>query len=736
MSNRIYIFDTTLRDGEQSPGCSMTVTEKLKMAAKLADLGVDIMEAGFPIASQGDFDAVDAVSRQFPWMQVAALARSNKLDVERAAESLKVLLPFNRFSIVHLVRADMIRETLPPSCIDLCIIDTDLSDAGALRLVDEVRRQLPGVPLTVAASTTVREWEEDAILQGVSFVFKKPLRAPLLITVLDRLLASTSLPAPVSIELAAGAPPEPRPGLASNPSHLEILRDFSRLFSHSLNVRSLLHEFVLKLREVISVNRIALFLQPPQNPFLPGPIAASRRLPCVCSAGIAADLYHFFELSLDGGIGASIAADGRILRADAGAGLSLDARREFEILGGHIAIPILDRERLLGIAVLGGRLTGLRLSDQELQLLFHLLEELGLAIKNSWLHDQLTTNHRLLTNILGQMGAGCLVVARDLTILQANPALGRILDLTPGEGRGIEFADLPQRLASLLYEVLNGGRPSACTHYLHGTRTLLVTVTGFHLDSLSETSAVLVTIEDHTAIEAARRVEADREHNRLVALIAEKFSHEIRNALLSLETHRQLLPTDYDRKDFRASLESAMGRETVRILRCADQLAFLSRPKNEPVESHPLSDILKQAAGHASAHLSAPVTVKLPANPASDKMMILCEPRSLRHALGEIILNAAQSASPEPKEIAVRMDVSAPADGVRHVLIGIVNPSQGFSNEAISRAFEPFYTTRSVGLGLGLAVARKILRDHDGDAEIFSRPHGALGDIVITLPLQ
>jgi 2-isopropylmalate synthase len=89
MSNRVYIFDTTLRDGEQSPGCSMTVPEKLAMAGKLADLGVDIMEAGFPIASDGDFEAVDSVSRQFPWMQVAALARSNKLDVERAANSLK-----------------------------------------------------------------------------------------------------------------------------------------------------------------------------------------------------------------------------------------------------------------------------------------------------------------------------------------------------------------------------------------------------------------------------------------------------------------------------------------------------------------------------------------------------------------------------------------------------------------------------------------------------------------------
>jgi 2-isopropylmalate synthase len=89
MANRIYIFDTTLRDGEQSPGCSMTVPEKLRLARKLVELGVDILEAGFPIASDGDYAAVDAVSREFPWVQVAALARANTPDVERAASSLK-----------------------------------------------------------------------------------------------------------------------------------------------------------------------------------------------------------------------------------------------------------------------------------------------------------------------------------------------------------------------------------------------------------------------------------------------------------------------------------------------------------------------------------------------------------------------------------------------------------------------------------------------------------------------
>ena len=84
---RVFIFDTTLRDGEQSPGCSMTISEKVRMAGKLVDLGVDIMEAGFPIASTGDFEAVQAVSRALP-VKVAALARCTALDIERAAQAL------------------------------------------------------------------------------------------------------------------------------------------------------------------------------------------------------------------------------------------------------------------------------------------------------------------------------------------------------------------------------------------------------------------------------------------------------------------------------------------------------------------------------------------------------------------------------------------------------------------------------------------------------------------------
>ena len=88
-SDRVTIFDTTLRDGEQSPGASMNLEEKLRVAELLEEMGVDVIEAGFPIASNGDFEAVSEVSKLIKNAVVCGLARSARGDIERAAEALK-----------------------------------------------------------------------------------------------------------------------------------------------------------------------------------------------------------------------------------------------------------------------------------------------------------------------------------------------------------------------------------------------------------------------------------------------------------------------------------------------------------------------------------------------------------------------------------------------------------------------------------------------------------------------
>src|SRR6476620_4122184 len=88
-SQKIYIFDTTLRDGEQVPGCKLNTNEKVELALELESLGVDIIEAGFPISSPGDYESVNQISKSIKDATVCALSRAVQKDIEVAAEALR-----------------------------------------------------------------------------------------------------------------------------------------------------------------------------------------------------------------------------------------------------------------------------------------------------------------------------------------------------------------------------------------------------------------------------------------------------------------------------------------------------------------------------------------------------------------------------------------------------------------------------------------------------------------------
>ncbi|HZK03633.1 MAG TPA: 2-isopropylmalate synthase [Bacteroidaceae bacterium] len=89
MNNRLYFFDTTLRDGEQVPGCQLNTVEKIQVAKALEELGVDIIEAGFPVSSPGDFNSVTGISKAVTWPVICALTRAVEKDIDVAAEALK-----------------------------------------------------------------------------------------------------------------------------------------------------------------------------------------------------------------------------------------------------------------------------------------------------------------------------------------------------------------------------------------------------------------------------------------------------------------------------------------------------------------------------------------------------------------------------------------------------------------------------------------------------------------------
>src|ERR1700737_5195558 len=94
---KIFIFDTTLRDGEQVPGCKLNTKEKIELALQLEDLGVDIIEAGFPISSPGDFESVSSIARVIKNATVCGLSRAVQKDIETAGQALR----FAKRSRIH-----------------------------------------------------------------------------------------------------------------------------------------------------------------------------------------------------------------------------------------------------------------------------------------------------------------------------------------------------------------------------------------------------------------------------------------------------------------------------------------------------------------------------------------------------------------------------------------------------------------------------------------------------------
>jgi 2-isopropylmalate synthase len=145
---RITIFDTTLRDGEQSPGCSMDFEEKLRLAAQLESLGVDVLEAGFPIASKGDFLAVQAVARQIRKPRIAALSRAVRKDIDCAWDALReadrpCIHTFLATSDIHLqYKLKMSRERALEQAVDAVRHARNLCDDVEFSAEDATRSDL------------------------------------------------------------------------------------------------------------------------------------------------------------------------------------------------------------------------------------------------------------------------------------------------------------------------------------------------------------------------------------------------------------------------------------------------------------------------------------------------------------------------------------------------------------------------------------------------------------------
>jgi len=652
------------------------------------------------------------------------------------AAAIREALNPEQYRVIHRTGLDEAEPLLAHGLADACVVDVELAQVQGLWIIERLRRRAPKSPILVFTGPAQWEWEEEAYLQGVSHVLAKPVRGRLLSALLERLWSSGPSPRPapatgVSLQtdfIRAQEPPPSAPDLQP----MRALRDFSGVLTHSLNSEAMLKQFLLLLRDLLGVNRAAIFLRPAFGSAGLGPNQPEgRRLRAACSVGLSPGLLEHFELSFDAGIGGHLFRLGRVLRRQ-GEEIrgDVEAQKEFELLGVQVAVPVLDRETVLGVAVFDGRITGEPLVNSELELIFHLLEQLGLAIKNIWLHDQAVANQEMMAEILRELSSACVLVSRELVILHANKTARRYFFRAENRSREAEFSDLPPVLGSKIYQVLKTG--AGLSSFRYSPEDSPETV--YSVSQAGLPASALLMAEDLTQSEQLRHLEMEAANLRLVKNMADRLTHEIGNAMVPLSTHQQLLSDKWKDAEFRASLDLALADGVKRVTRLINQMRFLARDSMISSESFPLSPLIEEAYQEACRYQPAK-SAQLRYDHAPKPIMLQGDRAALKHALAEVMLNALQANPSDPK---IGVHLHTDANGAEHpaLQIEVQDNGSGFTPEALQKAPAPFFTTRNVGLGLGLTVSRKIIETHHGKLELVAGKSGQSGRVRISLPLD
>jgi nitrogen-specific signal transduction histidine kinase len=659
------------------------------------------------------------------------------------AEAIRAGLDPSQYRVVHRLTVDEAEPLLTHGLVAASILDADLMDVEIVWTVDRLRRYDAKSPVIVYASASESAWEEEAFLRGVTHVLTKPVRARLLSTLLERLgnaPVQRAVPvAPAPAQSSFSSSNESAQLRSGNPSPtLDVLRDFSSILTYSLNAEAMLKQFLSFLREMLSVNRAAIFLNRPCAPLIETLSPEDgHRLRAASAIGISSGLLEHFELSLNSGIGGQIVRLGRILRRDSDeVRADANAQKEFEVLGAQVAVPVADRNGIVGVAVFDGRVTGEPIVNGELELIFHLLEQVALALRNIWLHDQIADNNEMMTDVLRELSSACVVVGSDLKVLHANKSAKRHFgqkNLRTGE---LEFSDLPQILGAKIYQVLKTGAAMGPFRYepenASGT-AYNINVVPFQRGNSTVPVSALLTAEDLTQTEQLRKLEVEAENLRLIKSMADRMAHEIGNTMVPLSTHQQLLAEKYDDKEFRESLDHALADGVKRVTRLVSQMRFLAREGNVEQQTFPVGKLIEDAYQEARKHQPGDAGTllyeksKRPINLTGDR-------NALKHALAEIMLNALQ-ANPKTPTVDVRL-LTEEHNGHHDLKIEVQDNGSGFTVEAAKRVPSAFFTTRNIGLGLGLTVSRKIIETHHGKLEIVPPKSGQHGVVRVSLPLE
>ncbi len=517
-----------------------------------------------------------------------------------------------------------------------------------------------------------------------------------------------------------------------------VLKELGKLLSAHFDIERVVEFFLDAITELVRPGRVALLLVDDEHRYRPRGFR-----------GLNPDLAE--RLRLESGEGLAdwfrqhvrLAVRGELEREPDW----LEAARELALLGGEVAVPLWVQAKLVGILVLGPRVTGQPYGSEDLERLFTLASQVAMAVEDIALFNTVRAQHSFIEQVLTHLQSGAITIDASGRVTRFNRRAEQILELSLGDVLGQDLRVLPSPLGDLLYETVRGGRELRLVEVELPRRQITLELsTSRILDATGTPCGAVMLVDDPTPRHKLHRERQTSQTLDLLNRVLLRLTDEIKNPLVSIYTFLELLPHRYEDPEFRETFLTVVGKDTQRLISLVDKLITLAGDRDYKVDFCDVRQLLHDALEELSVRLerskgpsdAALFLLQVPERTeqltailyAPQKgLVVKADREQLTKAIGYLVRFLANRVDADGR-VAIHLQTSPEDPGrVRLSLTG--RPAQ-LSTLEREHLFSPLAIASDKLLDVGPGVTQKIVEGHGGTLTL----GGQEGEIrfVLTLP--
>ncbi len=531
-----------------------------------------------------------------------------------------------------------------------------------------------------------------------------------------------------------------------SPQEWEFLEEISRFLDHGYNINELMQFFLDLISTKFGIARLCFILKD----------RIRKTYVIRACLGMTEEIKEYVQLHPQRGLVKFLIREGtavtreNVLQGDFRS--AYEIKQEMKLIQSNVVVPLSPQGELIGIVGLGAKITGEEMSAREIKQVFLLCNHIGLAIQNLLFYQEMCCQKEYIENILKDATSCVISIDKEQKITTCNHRAQKVLNLDGYTSlAGKDIRTLPSPLGNLLFSTLSQGIVYKRKEvYVPAIKRLLGISTSQVKDSEGKVSGSMMIFTDLSPVKHLEK-EKEKAHKRdLLAQVAVRLSDELRNSLVPIRSLAELLPSKYADEKFRESLFSVVTEEIERIDNFIERLTFFSQPLRLDKTAESLPDLVTETLGKIKKKKSRNKLIQLSTACKEANLQIYVDKARMIEALSHIISNSIEtltrqtpridincaSADGLPEDFSLRipekMDSGKPS---QYVKVEIKDNGPGLPEENMdnSKIFDPFFSTKNRGIGLGLTIARNIIEEHGGGIVPLSEPQKGI-TMVVYLP--